>query len=93
MKKHLVDAGIHFRSNKGITMIHGIYVKSKPKNKWHLVSVAISAEAANYEVSEFKKQAVLDGNELAEVAVQIFDSSFWIPEFVDEIKAQEPMFN
>jgi hypothetical protein len=74
-------------------MIHGIYVKSKPKNKWHLVSVAISPEAANYEVSEFKKQAVLDGNDLAEVAIQIFDSTFFIPEYINEIKAQEPMFN
>jgi hypothetical protein len=74
-------------------MIHGIYFKSKPKNKWHLVSVAISAEAANYEVDELKKQAVLDGNELAEVAVQLFDSTFWIPEYVSEIKPQKPLFN
>lgn len=74
-------------------MIHGIYVKSRPKHKWHLVSVAISPEAANYEVDECKKQAALDGNDEAKVAVQIFDSVFWIPEYVDEIKEQQPLYN
>lgn len=74
-------------------MIHGIYVKSRPKNKWHLVSVAISAEAANLEVDECKKQAALDGNEEARVGIQIFDSVFWIPEYIDEIKERKPQFN
>ena len=74
-------------------MIHGIYLKSKPKNKWHLVSYAISAEAANLELEEIKKQAIEEGNEQAEVAVQIFDSAFWIPEYMNEIKEQKPLFN
>lgn len=74
-------------------MIHGIYLKSKPKNKWHLVSLAISAEAANLELKELKKQAIEGGNDKAEVAVQVFESSFWIPEYVTEIKEQKPLFN
>ncbi len=74
-------------------MIHGIYMKSKPKNKWHLVSLAISAEAANLEIETVKKQAIQEGNEHAEVAIQIFDSVFWIPEYMDEIKEQKPLFN
>lgn len=74
-------------------MIHGIYVKSKPKSKWHLVSVAISPEAANYEIDARKKIAVSEGNDEAQVAVQIFDSAFWIPEYMDEIKEQKPLFN
>lgn len=74
-------------------MIHGIYLKTKPKNKWHLFSVAISSEAANHEVSECKKQAELEGNEEAQVAVQLFDSVFWIPEYVDNIKDRPPLFN
>lgn len=74
-------------------MIHGIYLKSKPKNKWHLVSLAMSAEAANIEIETFKKQAIEDGNDKAEVAVQIFESAFWIPEYVNEIKEQKPLFN
>lgn len=74
-------------------MIHGIYLKSKPKNKWHLVSLAISAEAANMELETFKKQALEDGNERAEVGVQVFDSLFWIPEYMSELKEQKPSFN
>lgn len=74
-------------------MIHGIYLKTKPKNKWHLVSYAISAEAANLELEEVKKQAIQEGNERAEVAVQVFDSLFWIPEYMTEIKDQKPYFN
>jgi len=78
---------------QGTHMIHGIYIKSKPKNKWHLFSVAVSPEMANQEMDEAKKQAVLDGHEEAQVGIQIFDSVFWIPEYVDEIKEQKPLFN
>jgi hypothetical protein len=74
-------------------MIHGIYVKSKPNKKWHLVSTTLSPEAANYEVTERKKLAVQDGNEEAQVAIQIFDSAFWIPEYVDEIKERKALLN
>jgi hypothetical protein len=74
-------------------MIHGIYLKSKPKNKWHLVSQTVSAEMANMEVEAFKKQAIEEGNEQAEVAIQIFDSSFFIPEFLSELKERKVQFN
>lgn len=74
-------------------MIHGIYLKSRPKSKWHLISLAISQEAATHKLDEAKKQALLDGKEEAQVAIQIFDSEFWIPEYVDEIKERKPQFN
>jgi hypothetical protein len=74
-------------------MIHGIYVKSTPKSKWHLVSVAISPEAANQEVDECKKHAAQRGNDTLQVGIQIFDTVFWIPEYVDEIKDRQPLFN
>jgi hypothetical protein len=78
---------------KGNLMIHGIYVKNTPKAKWHLVSIAISAEAANYDLDEALKQAKLDGREEAEVGCQIFDSVFWIPQTLTEIKNQKPLYN
>jgi hypothetical protein len=53
----------------------------------------MSAEAANMELETFKKQAVEEGNDQAEVAMQIFESAFWIPEYVDDIKDQKPLFN
>lgn len=74
-------------------MIHGIYVKSKPKSKWHLVSLATSAEAANHEVDSFREQALLEGNEEAKIGIQIFDSVFYIPEYMTEIKDRKPQYN
>jgi hypothetical protein len=74
-------------------MIHGIYVRSKPKNKWHLVSVAVSPEAATQDVEELQKQAVLTGEEQAEVAIQIFESAFHIPEYLNEVKEQRVLYN
>jgi hypothetical protein len=79
--------------DKGTHMIHGIYLKSKPKNKWHLVSLAESPEEANLEIETFKKIALEEGNDRAEVAVQIFDSAFFIPEYMNEIKDRKPLFN
>ena len=74
-------------------MIHGIYLKSKPKNRWHLVSLALSAEAANLEITVCKRQSIKEGNDQAEVAVQIFDSALWVPEYLNEIKDQKLLFN
>lgn len=79
--------------HKGYNMIHGIYLKSRPKAVWHLVSVAITPEAANHDLSEFLKQAKIEGNDRAEVAVQVFDSAFYIPEILHEIKDQKIMYN
>lgn len=74
-------------------MIHGIYLKSRPKGKWHLYSLATTAEAANYDSNIALKEAKRQGNESAEVGIQVFDSSFYIPELLTEIKEQKPMFN
>jgi len=74
-------------------MIHGIYLKTRPKNKWQLVTVAISPEIANQEVDETLKQAKAEGNEQAEVKIQAFESNFFIPHYLNEIKETKPMFN
>ena len=70
-------------------MIHGIYVKTKPKNKWHLVSVTMSPEVATQDMKNAQQKAKLEGNDKLGVAVQIFDSTFYIPEFISEIKNQK----
>lgn len=74
-------------------MIHGIYVKNTPKSKWHLVSVAISPEAANFDVEQCQKQNKLTGRDDAQVAVQLFESTFHIPEYLDEVKDYKPLYN
>ncbi len=74
-------------------MIHGIYLRSKPKASWRLVSVAASAEAATYDLKTFLEQAQKEGNEQAEVAVQVYDTDFYIPEILREIKEQKILYN
>ena len=74
-------------------MIHGIYLKSRPKSKWQLVTVAVSAEIANQEIDDALKQAKAEGNDQAEVKIQTFDSSFYIPLYLNEVKEAKPMYN
>lgn len=74
-------------------MIHGIYVRTKPKNKWHLFSIAISPEVATQDMEQAKQKVILEGYEKAEVGVQIFDSGFHIPEFLTALKDQKILFN
>lgn len=74
-------------------VIHGIYLKSRPKGKWHLISVAISAEAAQLEIDETLKIALRQGNEKAEAGVQIYDCAFHIPELLSDLKDQKIMYN
>ncbi len=76
-----------------MSVIHGIYVKSTPKSKWHLVSLAISPEAANFDVEQCRKQNELAGRNGAQVAVQLFESAFHIPEYLDEVKDTKPLYN
>lgn len=74
-------------------MIHGIYVKTKPKSKWHLISITNSPEVANQDIKDAKIKAKLEGNDSAEFAIKIFDSRFYIPEFISEMTDQKPAFN
>jgi hypothetical protein len=74
-------------------MIHGVYVRSRPKNKWHLVSVAVSPELATQDLKDALAQAQREGNELAEAAIQVFDSPYFIPETLNEVKKDKPLFN
>jgi len=74
-------------------MIHGIYLKSRPKGKWHLMSTTDSPEAAAHGIDELLKQAKLEGNDNAEAAYRVFETSFHIPELLNEIKPQKSMLN
>lgn len=74
-------------------MIYGIYVKSRPKSKWHLVSAVVSAELANQDLKDALSQAISEGNEKAEAAIQVFDSPFFIPEMLTEVKKDKPLYN
>jgi hypothetical protein len=74
-------------------MIHGVYVKNRPKAKWHLVSVTTSSESANVDSGEARKQALQEGFEEVEVAIQSFESAFHVPVFLNEVKDTKPLYN
>lgn len=72
---------------------YGIYLKTRPKSKWQLVSVAVTAEGAAFDMKEALDQAKAEGNEQAEVKTQFFDTSFFIPHYLNEVKETKPMYN
>lgn len=74
-------------------LVHGIYLKSRPKSKWHLVSVSASPENALKKLDTALFQAKLEGNDEAEAAIQIFDSCIHIPEHLSSVKKDKPLFN
>ena len=74
-------------------MILGVYVKNKPKSKWHLVSVTDSPESANIDLDQARKQSTLEGYDNAEAAIRSFDSAFYIPVFLVEVKESKPLYN
>lgn len=74
-------------------MIHGIYLRNRPRDKWHLVSITTSPETANADLKEAQRQAVEGGYDHAEVAIKNFQSSFYIPMFLDEVKDTKPLYN
>lgn len=74
-------------------MIHGIYLRNKPKGKWHLKSISASQEVAKTDEVMVLKIALSQGNDKAEVAIQMFESVLWIPEILNEIKEQKLMYN
>jgi hypothetical protein len=74
-------------------MVHGIYVKNRPKSKWQLISVKLSAEGALKVLDNALKQAEIDGFTEAKGAIQIFESAFYIPETLKEIKDQKLIYN
>ena len=74
-------------------MIHGIYVKSRPRGSWHLVSVTLSVAAAELDISDIAKKAKAEGKENIEVGFQVYDSDFHIPEYLTELKNHTLLYN
>jgi hypothetical protein len=73
--------------------VHGIYLKTKPKGKWHLVSVSLTPESAVIDRDEVLKNAISVGNEQAQTVIQSYDSMFHIPELLSSIKEQKLLYN
>lgn len=76
-----------------VNMFHGVYVKSRPRGKWFLASLTISAESASADMDTIIKQAKLEDNLALEVKIQLFESGFYIPEILSEVKDQKLLYN
>ena len=74
-------------------MIHGIYLKSRPKSKWQLVAVAASPEAAAHDMEKALKKAHSEGLTEAKVVEQLFDTSLFIPQYLHSVKETKSMYN
>lgn len=74
-------------------MIHGVYIKNKINSSWHLVSLTVSIESAKKDALVFREQSEKEGNENAEIIIKTFDSTFYIPEIMRDIKPQKIMYN
>lgn len=72
-------------------MIYGIYVRNKPTFRWNLVSVSASSELAQQDLDSALQIAKDQGFEKAEVALQLFESSFFVPETLIEIKKESKL--
>ena len=74
-------------------MIHGIYVRNRPKKKWILYSTVHSGELALRDQEDALNKAKEEGNDEAEVAIQTFETSFFIPQYLLEIKKATVLYN
>lgn len=74
-------------------MVHGIYIRTRPKNKWHLVSITLTPEAAKSGSESALESSKAQGNIEAESIIQTFESSFYIPETLSSTKDQKLMYN
>jgi hypothetical protein len=74
-------------------MIFAIYTRKTPKDKWHVVAMSINSEAAVKESDKLLQKALQIGNNQTEVAVQSFDSTLTIPEYLINISDQKLLLN
>lgn len=72
-------------------MIHGIYMRTKPKFRWLLVSTTTSNEMAEKDLSDTLRIAKDKGYSEAEVCLQSYESSFFIPETLKDIKKESEL--
>lgn len=74
-------------------MIHGIYIKNRQKDKWHLFSTVKSAEEASTQLELAMTFAKKSGYDNPEVGIKVFESSFYIPQTLKEINKSPPIYN
>lgn len=74
-------------------MIHVIYLKSYPKGAWLLFSSTQSAETANHEMEAALTKAKAEGHEKPEAVIQTFETSFYVPQILNNVRKQNSLLN
>jgi hypothetical protein len=74
-------------------MIYAIFVRNTPKSKWHFFSMTVSPETTTTEIEAAKQTAIKEGYDEAEVAIHTFDTMFYIPEYMNDVKGETALFN
>lgn len=67
-------------------MIHAVYTRPNPKALWHLATVSTSAEVVLKDKETLLQAAIQEGNTEAETGIITFDSIFWAPETLKDLK-------
>ncbi len=57
------------------------------------MSVVYTAEAAQRDLEKYVDKAKSDGNDQAEGAIQSFESAFFIPEIITDIKPSKILYS
>ena len=74
-------------------MLHGVYIKRRPKSTWYLMSLATNLEKALKEVDKLLEKAKQEGNDKALVGIEVFDNAFYVPEIIKELSSQSQIYN
>lgn len=72
-------------------MIHGIYLRLKPNNLYYLVSASTSAATALHDKTTSLQEALAHGNQKASAKIKTFDSIWFMPSSLKEIKEDPKM--
>ena len=74
-------------------MFHAVYMKTRPKGKCFFVFMSLSQETATNDMQALLDQAKITDNNDVQVCIQSFETCFYIPEFLSEVKKQKLLYN
>lgn len=72
-------------------MIIAVYLRTRPGNLYHLVSATTSAMTALHDKEASLQEALAHGNQKASAKIKTFDSIWFMPASLKEIKEEPKM--
>ena len=74
-------------------MIYCLYVRTRPKGNWYVLSSSTSLEMINQDRNKVIEQARKENNFDIETGLQQYETKMHIPDFIPELKEQKIVFN